>query len=53
MNYVNHGSARRLARRILGSEKMKMGGIYLMFANEYKGEIFCDGKAKLLDFLDY
>jgi hypothetical protein len=45
MSYVNHGSARRLAKRIMGSERMRMGGIYLMSTNEYKLEDFCDGKS--------
>jgi hypothetical protein len=45
MNYVNRGSTRRLARRNLGSERMKIRGVYLMSANEYKKEVFCDGRS--------
>jgi hypothetical protein len=37
MSYVNHGFARGLARRFLGSEGVKMGGIYIMLVEENKG----------------
>jgi hypothetical protein len=39
---VNQGFARRLARRLLGNEGMRMGGGYLMPVEEYKHEAFCD-----------
>jgi hypothetical protein len=37
MSYVNHGFARGLAGIFLGSEGMKMGGIYIMLVEENKG----------------
>jgi hypothetical protein len=41
MSYVNHGSTKELARRFLRSEGMRIGGIYMMLAKEYRrGEIF-------------
>jgi hypothetical protein len=42
MNFVNHGSARRLVGRFLGNEGMKLKGVYLMQAEEEKGRIFDD-----------
>jgi hypothetical protein len=41
---VNHGSTKGLARRFMGSEGTRMGGVYLMLAKEYKAEAFCDEK---------
>jgi hypothetical protein len=34
MSFVNHGSERRLAGRFLGSEGMRLGGVYLRQAEE-------------------
>jgi hypothetical protein len=42
MNFVNHGSTRRLAGRFLGSEGMKLRGVYLIQAEEEKGKLFDD-----------
>jgi hypothetical protein len=36
MSFVNHGSTRRLARRFLGSEGMRLRGVYLMPIDEKK-----------------
>jgi hypothetical protein len=36
MSFVNHSFAKRLARRFLGSEGMRLGGIYLMPAEKDK-----------------
>jgi hypothetical protein len=44
MSCVNHSSAWRLARRFLGSKRMRMGGIYLMSAEECKGDFWCRKK---------
>jgi hypothetical protein len=44
MSYVNHIYAWGLAKRFMGSERMKMGRIYLMSTKEYKQEAFCDGR---------
>jgi len=44
MIYGNHGSVMRLAGRFLGSKGMRMGGVYLMSANEYKRKLFGDEK---------
>jgi len=41
MNYVNHGSTKELARRFLRSEGMRIGGVFMMLAKEYRrGGIF-------------
>jgi hypothetical protein len=37
MRCVNHGSVRGLARRFLESEGMRIGGVYMMLVEEYKG----------------
>jgi hypothetical protein len=37
---VNHGSTRGLAGRFLGSEGTRIGGVYMMLAQEYKGVEF-------------
>jgi len=37
MSFANYGSVRRLVGRFLGNERMRMGGIYLMLTEEYKG----------------
>jgi hypothetical protein len=42
MRCVNHGFARKLAVRLIGSEVMRMGGGYLRPVREYKHEAFCD-----------
>jgi hypothetical protein len=42
MSCVNQDYVRRLAGRILGSKRMRMGGGYLVSAAEYKHEDFCD-----------
>jgi hypothetical protein len=34
MNYVNHGSVKRLARKFLGSKGMRIKGIHMMLAEE-------------------
>jgi len=34
---VNHDYAWRLAIRFFRSERMRMGGVYLMLAEKYKG----------------
>jgi len=39
---VNHSSTNKLVGRLLRSERMKMGGRYLMLVEEYKHEFFCD-----------
>jgi hypothetical protein len=39
---VSHGFARRLATRIMGSERMRMGGRYLRLTEEYKQKKICD-----------
>jgi hypothetical protein len=36
MSFVNHGSTRRLARGFLGSEGIRLKGIYLMQAEKEK-----------------
>jgi hypothetical protein len=40
MCYVNHGFARGLVGRFLGSEGMRIGRIYMMLAEEYRGKVF-------------
>ncbi len=42
---MNHNSTRRLAKRLMGSEGMRMGGRYLMSVEEYKHEVFCDRRS--------
>jgi len=44
MCYVNHGFTRGLPGRFMGRERMRMGGVYLMLAEEYRAEVFCDEK---------
>jgi hypothetical protein len=44
MSFVNHVSARRLARRLLGSERMKLGGIYLKQVKEEHGRLVGEGR---------
>jgi hypothetical protein len=39
MYYVNHNFAKGLARRFLGSEGTRSGGVYMILAEEYKGGI--------------
>jgi len=41
---VNHDSTRGLAGRFMGSKRTKMGGIYLMLAEEYRAKALCDEK---------
>jgi len=41
---VNHDSTRGLVRRFMGSEGMRMGGVYLMLVEEYRVKVFCDEK---------
>jgi hypothetical protein len=48
MSCVNHGYARRLIGRLLGSKGMRMGGGYLMPTEEYEHEAFCDGESEVI-----
>jgi hypothetical protein len=41
MSCVNHGSARRLAGRFVGSEGMRIGRVYMMLVEENEGVEFC------------
>jgi hypothetical protein len=41
---VNHGFIRGLAGRFMGSERMRMGGVYLMLVEEYRVKAFCEEK---------
>jgi hypothetical protein len=34
MSYVNHNSAKGLARRFMGSEGMRIGQVYMILAKE-------------------
>ncbi len=53
MRFVNYSFARRLARRFLGNKRMRLWGVYLTLAKEYKGGFLVIKKAKWLDFLEY
>jgi hypothetical protein len=50
MSYVNHVFATKLAGSILGSEGMRIGGVYMMLAEENRGGILMKKEAKFLDF---
>jgi hypothetical protein len=53
MSFVNHNSARRLAKRFLGNEGMMLGGVYLMLTDEEKASFFVMKKVKWLALLEY
>jgi hypothetical protein len=39
MSYVNHGSTMRLAGTFMGSKGMRIGGVYMMMAEENMGGV--------------
>jgi hypothetical protein len=44
MCYVNHGSIKGLAQRFLRIKGTRIGRVYMMLVEEYRGEFFGEGR---------